>query len=266
MLPSLSFLHCDAYPHCTASVAKRFGYHTIQFKTNGIVDLSYDEYRIQLSGAYLWPAMPGPEIRFSRAAGCGEWNHRYVAFTGPGVQDLADPGDLLTRPLAVPRNRAGAIAQIMDDLIDTAKQTGEVQRLKATVILQRLLIEAAEIRGAPQGERDPWLEEVLEALKPSRTRPEYDEVARRMGVSLPTLRRQFRERMGVPIHEYHLRMRLDTARRLLARTNRPLKDIASELGYADVFYFTRQFTHRVGASPGVYRASAQGRLSGPTGG
>jgi transcriptional regulator GlxA family with amidase domain len=210
--------------------------------------------------------MPGPTIRFSRAPSCEEWDHRYIAFTGPGVRDLADPGDLLTRPLAVPPNRVGAIARITDDLINAARQTSEVQRLKATAILQLLLIEAAEIRGSPQRTRAPWLEQVLDALRSAQSDPGYSEIARRVGVSLPTLRRRFRETMGVPIHEYYLRMRLDTARRLLAQTKRPIKDIACELGYADVFYFTRQFTHRVGASPGVYRASAQGRLSDPSGG
>lgn len=99
MIPALVFLHCNHTPHCTAAVDKHFDYTTLQLKTAGSVELFYDDERHLLDGPFLWPAMPGPHIRFHRARGCPEWDHRYVAFSGNGVHELVDPSGLLARPL-----------------------------------------------------------------------------------------------------------------------------------------------------------------------
>ena len=259
MIPSLVFLHCNHTPHCTATVDKHFDYTTLQLKTAGSVELFYDDERHFLEGPCLWPAMPGPHIRFHRAPGCPEWDHRYVAFSGNGVRELVDPSGLLARPLALPTDRVQSITRIMDDLIDSATDPDELRRMKATTILQRLLLEAAELRtatGSGPG-TEPWLAIVMRRLETSGPRPDYEAIAREAGMSVPTLRRRFRAASGVAIHEHHLRSRLAEARRLLAESQIAIKEIAARLEYSDVFYFTRQFSAKVGVSPGVYRASVQ---------
>lgn len=147
----------------------------------------------------------------------------------------------------------------MDDLIESATDSDELRRMKATTILQRLLLEAAELRTASGSgsATDPWLAAVLQRLETGGARPDYEAIAREAGMSVPTLRRRFRAASGVAIHEHHLRSRLAEARRLLAESRLGIKEIAALLGYSDVFYFTRQFSAKVGVSPGVYRASVQ---------
>jgi AraC-like DNA-binding protein len=49
---------------------------------------------------------------------------------------------------------------------------------------------------------------------------------------------------------------------LLRDPARPLKAVASDLGYRDVFFFTRQFTEYHGIPPGKYRKSV-GVPTGP---
>jgi len=263
VIADIAFLHCNHVPRCVSSVDKRFDYHTVQFMTAGAVELWYGESRTVLEGCYLWPAMPGPHIRFGRAPGCAAWDHRYVAFTGTGVHRLADPGRLLSEPLAVPSARADRVCRVMDDLIEAASDPGELQRMKASTILQRLLLEAAEIRGSTDPAGTSWLEPIVATLERTGGRPDYRRVAAEAGMSLPTLRRRFHAATGVPIHEYHLRSRLAEARRLLAETPLAIKEIAARLGYSDVFYFTRQFSGKTGVSPAVYRASVQSTAARP---
>jgi AraC-like DNA-binding protein len=40
---------------------------------------------------------------------------------------------------------------------------------------------------------------------------------------------------------------------MLAGTELPIKTIARQLGYSDVFFFSRQFTGHTGISPAAYR-------------
>jgi AraC-like DNA-binding protein len=244
-------------PACTAIVSKRFDYHTLQFASAGRVELSYDDARVELDGPHLWPAFPGPYVRFQRAAGCDSWNHRYAAFAGSGVHQLVDPARALRQPLAVPPERLGAVVGIFDELIGAASVNDPLSRMTAVNLLQRLLLLAAEFREATEQHREPWLDAVLEQLDAAGPKPDYERIARGSGMALSTLRRKFRRATGVAIHEYHLRTRLAEARRLLAETSSPIKELAARLGYADVFYFTRQFSQKVGVSPGAYRASVQ---------
>ena len=169
MIPALVFLHCNHTPHCTAAVDKHFDYTTLQLKTAGSVELFYDDERHLLDGPFLWPAMPGPHIRFHRARGCPEWDHRYVAFSGNGVHELVDPSGLLARPLPLPADRVESITRVMDDLIESATDSDELRRMKATTILQRLLLEAAELRTASGAgsATDPWLAAVMRRLETS---------------------------------------------------------------------------------------------------
>ena len=76
-------------------------------------------------------------------------------------------------------------------------------------------------------------------------------------MGLSTLRRRFRLAIGQSLHEWVLQRRLARARQLLGETNRPIKAIAAELGYNDVFFFSNQFRQHAGVSPAAYRKSRQ---------
>jgi AraC family transcriptional regulator len=56
------------------------------------------------------------------------------------------------------------------------------------------------------------------------------------------------------VHEYVTRRRVEHAQLLLQRTRHPLRDIAAQCGFSDQSHMTRVFSHRVGVTPGKYRA------------
>lgn len=63
----------------------------------------------------------------------------------------------------------------------------------------------------------------------------------------------FRKSTGLPPHQYVQRERLETARRLLLETNRPIADIALEVGFASQSHFTDVFHKMLGIPPSRYR-------------
>lgn len=71
--------------------------------------------------------------------------------------------------------------------------------------------------------------------------------------------RLFTRVLGVTPHQYLVRSRLKRAARLLAEGDRPVTDVALEVGFADLSNFVRSFHRAAGVSPSGFRAAARRR-------
>ncbi len=78
-------------------------------------------------------------------------------------------------------------------------------------------------------------------------------LARMAGLSVSRFSAAFQARIGDPPMRHLLRLRLERAAELLLDRNRPIAEVAREVGFTDPFYFTRQFTRVHGASPRSWR-------------
>jgi AraC-like DNA-binding protein len=75
------------------------------------------------------------------------------------------------------------------------------------------------------------------------------------GLSRYHLVRQFSREFGLPPHAYHLQLRIDEARRLLA-AGTPATRVASATGFYDQSHFGRHFLRLVGVTPPRYRPAS----------
>ncbi len=108
-------------------------------------------------------------------------------------------------------------------------------------------------RGEP-----PWLRRVVDRLSDAGAQPiRLADLAREAGVQAAHVARAFREHHGRSLGGFLLERRLEWAAGELARTARPLAEIALEAGFADQSHFTRRFRAYAGVPPGRFRASAR---------
>lgn len=63
----------------------------------------------------------------------------------------------------------------------------------------------------------------------------------------------FKKERGISMQQYHTKIRMNTACRLLKSTLMPIAEIAASVGYTDALYFSRCFRAAVGTSPMRYR-------------
>ncbi len=84
-----------------------------------------------------------------------------------------------------------------------------------------------------------------------------EEIAQQVHLSPRHLTRLMQQFTGVAPAAYIERARMDRARALLLHSSTQLKEIAREVGYADVHHFTRVCTRVWGQSPGVLRAQGE---------
>lgn len=80
-----------------------------------------------------------------------------------------------------------------------------------------------------------------------------EELADRVGLSLRSFRRRFNDATGESPIQYLQRIRLETAKQLLANSALSVDQIAYRVGYEDGSYFTRLFRKKVGQTPSEFR-------------
>ena len=79
------------------------------------------------------------------------------------------------------------------------------------------------------------------------------EAAEEMGYSDAYFSKLFKEEMGQSFIEYVTGIRMEKAKELLSKTDKSMKEICNEIGYADPNYFSRTFKKNVGFTPTEFK-------------
>lgn len=87
---------------------------------------------------------------------------------------------------------------------------------------------------------------------------DLEQAAREAGLSPFHFLRVFTKVLGVTPHQYLVRSRLHRAARLLADEDRPITDIAFDVGFGDLSNFVRTFRRAAGMSPRRFRQTSKG--------
>ena len=74
-----------------------------------------------------------------------------------------------------------------------------------------------------------------------------------VGLSPFHFARAFKRSVGVAPHRFHIQLRMERARTLLASTTMNVAEIAAKTGYADAGYFARVFRQQFGVTPNKFR-------------
>lgn len=243
----LAFLTCSNIPRCWQVIDKHLvGYSTIQHMEWGAVDVAYDDRKYRMEGRWFWPAYPGPRIHFTSAFGREPWHHRHVAFHGPLVSRWVSDGLWPTAPQPVSPEFTAQV----DRLIEFVRRGDAWAWRRGVNLLEGMLIELAEAR-AEENRTEPWLAQVLDSLEGFV--PDFEEIARKVGMAPSTLRRRFGAAMGVSLQEHVITTRIVRAKALLMDTDLTLEAISEQLGYDNAAFFSRQFKQRTGVAPSTFR-------------
>jgi len=84
-----------------------------------------------------------------------------------------------------------------------------------------------------------------------------NDLADRMSMSVRNFERVFTREVGTTPSQYVLQLRVEAARRELARTPKGIKQIAAAAGFGGVDVMRRAFVRLLGLTPGRYRELAQ---------
>jgi two-component system response regulator YesN len=89
------------------------------------------------------------------------------------------------------------------------------------------------------------------------------QVAKIVAVNPAHLSASFTRHCGINFLEYLTKYRLAKAKKLLERTNVPIQEVAFQIGYPNLTYFSRIFRRTTAQTPGAYRASHRSLTKSP---
>ncbi len=87
-----------------------------------------------------------------------------------------------------------------------------------------------------------------------------EEIAQSLNMSYTWFRRMFRNYTGLAPAQYIAQLKTQKAKELLSVTNKPIKEIAFDLGFESIDYFSTQFKKQTGQTPTQFRANGRGNL------
>jgi AraC-like DNA-binding protein len=169
-----------------------------------------------------------------------DYNHGTPTFRAPVIAD----GDLAAQLSALHRLLATSSSNLARETTSAAVATTLVSR---------------HAKAAPKGLRvgapPAALEFVRDYLNDHlATNVRLVELVTMTGLSAHTLVRGFAATFGLPPHAYHVQVRVNRARALLAR-GESLARVAAATGFTDQSHLTRHFRRVVGVTPGAYAAA-----------
>ncbi|MBD2872361.1 AraC family transcriptional regulator [Paenibacillus arenilitoris] len=191
------------------------------------------------------------------------WLYRWVAFHGAQAAPLAKAAGFTRERqvalLADPRRAAVLFRRIYD----TFRSGGSAADMKAAGYLHLLMAEyktllhpdGGDSPRAGQAEGDRLLRQVVHYLSTQYAHPvSIEQMAESLGYNRAYLSRLFKQRTGVSPVTFLLKLRIDTARRMLReRPELTIEQVAASVGLQDALYFSKQFRKLHGQSPTAYR-------------
>lgn len=171
--------------------------------------------------------------------------------------------------LSLPPAAAERLRELFEALNRELRTAAPGSRLGVRATLMLLIVEICRCAAAPpsplaaaKDNHHSPLTRIIDFLNANFRRPlDLSELAEAAGLSPTYVGEFFRNRTGIPLVRRLTTLRIDEARRLLAR--RPewnITEIAARCGFEDSGYFTRVFRAATGETPTQYRKKIREKL------
>nr|WP_246018668.1 AraC family transcriptional regulator [Saccharothrix australiensis] len=247
-------------PMSRANFPHRHTFHEIVYVTGGTGTHVVDLARWELSPPHLCVIAPGQVHHWVDTR---DLEGFVVLFTDDFLIDHPADRDLLRRLSERPwltlddathASLSGLIAEL--DVEYRAREVGVESVLRS--LLHVLIVRAARLPETPAAAPPARTGAVAEEFARLAGRPDVDlwsvrAYAERIGVTPGYLTEAVKAATGRTPSELVREARASEAKRLLARTDLTVRQIAARVGFADPAYFCRFFRRETGVSPGDFR-------------
>jgi AraC-like DNA-binding protein len=249
-------------PQCRAWIDREFPYCAINYAHSGRIwwAMHNEPLRVLTAPVAWWTV---PNIRYVYGNFEGEsWHHYYVTFQGPRVKKIVEGNLLVSNPQSLHYcsiRDAARFRQTMEALQLVLGQHS-IQSARATLLLEDLLLQLHEQQAA-NAPSMPWEQEICALMQRITAAPQktwdVEQIADGLGVSTVHLRRVFKRVSGMPLQQFVIKSRIDSAAHDLRLTRDPITTIAYRNGFCDLHYFSKLFKKHYGFTPSVYRRETQ---------
>lgn len=227
-------------------------HYAVNFELTGELELIINGKYYPVTAPAVWIAHPGNHIQVRKKPDSAvPWRHIFAAFRGEIADDWALRG-LLDVDNIMPLRDPGAVSELYARLFRTLSR-GPNDR--STLALLELFIHLQEekLRNAPDSHRSR-LEKIIRQWRQNPLEADPEAAAAEINMSSSHFRRLFKKFTGQPPMNFINELKLEYAAQALCENPAlPLKAVAQQWGFEDIYYFGKLFKRRFGIPPGAYR-------------
>lgn len=186
------------------------------------------------------------------------WDEYWVGFKGAIIDNLISKSFFTRQRPVINIGHRENVLNLFTDIIErTSKEKSGYQPLISGLVLHLLGGIHYLVRQKDFKEEDAVETIVNKARVLLRANIDEDisieEIARELQVSYSWFRKAFKVYTGIAPGQYLIALKIEKAKMLLSIPSKSIKEIADELKFESVFYFTRLFKQKTNLSPAKYR-------------
>ena len=255
---SVSDFRCSAGPDDTPFV-EQYGCHSISYVRKGSFGCRSRGRCFELVAGSILVGHPGDEYVCSHDHVCGDECLSF--FLSPElVEAIGDRAEVWRIGAAPPLPELMVLGELAQAAADGRSDIGldEVGALFASRFVEVVSQGARAPAVIKARDRRRAVETALWIDAHSHQEIDLEHAAAQAELSPFHFLRLFSGVLGVTPHQYLVRSRLRHAARLLADHDRPITDVAYDVGFGDLSNFVRTFHRAAGVSPRRFREASRG--------
>jgi AraC-like DNA-binding protein/mannose-6-phosphate isomerase-like protein (cupin superfamily) len=210
----------------------------------------------QIKAGDVFIVFPGEWHRYRPDPGTG-WDEYWVEFDGDHARHIMKQRDLSKSEPVLAVSHHEAIVGLFLDMTDLIRQGQpgfeHIIATQAGQIVARVLA-AHRHRGGDSDEAALVRRACVRILELQDRQIDFGALAFELGMSQSGFRKKFRRITGMPPGQYLQQLRLNRAYEWLQHDRLTITEIAAQLGFESVFYFSRLFKRKFQMSPSGYRS------------
>ncbi|MEC0574067.1 AraC family transcriptional regulator [Bacillus inaquosorum] len=150
----------------------------------------------------------------------------------------------------------------LQELAALWNESSQLSQLKCVIEVQSLIYDLFTASSADQTDTHSSIEKTKQYIEThADTKITLAQLSQMAGISAKHYSETFKKWTGQSVTEFITKTRITRAKRLMARSNCKLKEIAHQTGYQDEFYFSRIFKKHTGCSPTSYMKKRQKKIA-----
>lgn len=188
------------------------------------------------------------------------WSEYWIGFRGTNTQYMVQSSFLKTRPVIRVLHNLELLNTFQSIQYWLRDESPGYRRILASLAQLALAVVYRDALNSEDSSRMHSREIELAKIELTRRHPEHvdlTELAGRLGLSYSNFRVLFKQNTGLSPRQYHLQAKLNRASELLLHSRYNISEIADQLGFSSVFYFSRFFKAKQGISPDSFRRQNQ---------
>ena len=221
---------------------------------SGIFETSTDQFQV-VPGSILI-LRPGIWHRYKPDSDTG-WNEHYLGFNGDFCSSIFREGFFqASKPVlyvGFQENLLKLFFEIIQLVKDEKAGHHQVTASNTILMLSKILSIVRNQEFAGKSIERTIRKACLYLRENLGTNVNIEKLAKDQHVGYSYFRQMFRKYTGISPTQYHLSIRMQKAKDLLASTEESFKEIAASLGFESYFYFSRIFKDKTGQSPMEFR-------------